>query len=139
MADSDSGDAFDTHTPATTVSPNSPTVIHDMLLLLGQQQEDQRGSIGSCIAQMSHSASAQMVRLAEATAQGKADTLRRAAVMELVGRLLSTAFPPAVSLHCFGSSANGLGTSDSDLDLHLGKIATIGILDRSSSVPNPDP
>jgi DNA polymerase sigma len=57
--------------------------------------------------------------------------------MEMVGRLLSTAFPPAVSLHCFGSSANGLGTSDSDLDLHLGKIATIMVLDRSSSVPDP--
>ncbi len=48
MADSDSGDA-DTHTPATTespcspaattVSPTSPTVIRDRLLLLSQQHK----------------------------------------------------------------------------------------------------
>ncbi len=34
------------------------------------QQEDRRGSIDSCFAQMPRSASAQMVRLAAATAQG---------------------------------------------------------------------
>lgn len=35
---------------------------------------------------------------------------------------LAAAFPSAASpltLHCFGSSANGLGTADSDLDIHL--------------------
>jgi hypothetical protein len=51
MADSDSGDA-DTHTPATTespcspaattVSPTSPTVIRNRLLLLGQKHQQQQ-------------------------------------------------------------------------------------------------
>ena len=66
-------------------------------------------------------ASAQMLQLAAATAQCESDSPRRTAVLELVSHLLTAAFPPSVSLHCFGSSANGLGTSDSDLDIHLGE------------------
>ena len=66
-------------------------------------------------------ASAQMLQLAAATAQCESDSQRRTAVLELVSHLLTAAFPPSVSLHCFGSSANGLGTSDSDLDIHLGE------------------
>jgi DNA polymerase sigma len=62
-----------------------------------------------------------MLQLASATAMCEADSQRRAGVLELVSRLLASAFPPAVRLHCFGSSANGLGTSDSDLDIHLGE------------------
>jgi DNA polymerase sigma len=119
-----------TNTTAVVVS-RCHEAIRQMLLHIRQQHPDsppRHGVNGGGYAVNSGSgtsglrlASAQMLQLADATAMGEEDGQRRAAVLELVSRLLASAFPPAVSLHCFGSSANGLGTSDSDLDIHLGE------------------
>ena len=118
---SESGDSVDATTPpilqttaASMITNNSTCYDAFRLLLLSDKKQYVKGAAV-------HLASAQMLQLVAATAQSEADTLRRAAVLELVERLLAAAFPFDVTLHCFGSSANGLGTSDSDLDIHLGK------------------
>ncbi len=114
-------------------------VIREMLRQQHQQKDEENVTVA--VPQPQRIASAQMLQLAAATAQCEEDALRRATVLELVGRVLSGALSPAVSLHCFGSSANGLGTSDSDLDIHLGGwhngiyfyIGIYNISDRDSS------
>ena len=125
-------------TPPPESEP-SPKCCHETIRQLLLQQQHKKGQAASAVGVLPtplnggsvsspRLVACQMLQLAAATAQCEADGQRRAAVLELVGRLLAAAFPAAttpITLHCFGSSANGLGTSDSDLDIHLGEIMLV--------------